>query len=110
MFALWVVADKRFAFSPEDNGGSPLTSDEHQALLDGQAKGLTIVKGKDGRPTLEPRKELPLTAAQVQVLRQSAYAAESDSLFLEWQFDKSAKAEQIWRDKVTEIKERYPLP
>ena len=41
--------------------------------------------------------------------RQRAYEAESDPLFLEWQYDKTAVAEQIWRDKVAEIKARYPL-
>lgn len=41
--------------------------------------------------------------------RQRAYEAESDPLFLEWQYDKTAVAEQTWRDKVAEIKLRYPV-
>ena len=41
--------------------------------------------------------------------RQLAYIAESDPLFLEWQYDKTAAAEQAWRDKVAEIKLRYPV-
>lgn len=41
--------------------------------------------------------------------RQRAYVAESDHLFLEWQYDKTAAAEQAWRDKVAEIKARYPV-
>jgi hypothetical protein len=41
--------------------------------------------------------------------RKAAYAAESDPLYMEWQFDKAPESEQIWRDKVLEIKERYPL-
>ena len=41
--------------------------------------------------------------------RQRAYAAESDPLFLEWQYDKTPAAEQTWRDKVAEIKLRYPV-
>lgn len=41
--------------------------------------------------------------------RQRAYVAESDHLFLEWQYDKAAAAEQAWRDKVAEIKLRYPV-
>jgi hypothetical protein len=28
---------------------------------------------------------------------------------LEWQYDKTAAAEQAWRDKVAEIKLRYPV-
>ena len=41
--------------------------------------------------------------------RQRAYGAESDPLFLEWQYDKTPAAEQTWRDKVAEIKLRYPV-
>ena len=41
--------------------------------------------------------------------RQRAYVAESDHLFLEWQYDKTPAAEQAWRDKVAEIKLRYPV-
>lgn len=42
--------------------------------------------------------------------RRAAYAAESDPLFIEWQYDQTAEAEQTWRDKVAEIKARHPLP
>lgn len=41
--------------------------------------------------------------------RKEAYARESDALFLEWQYDKTHETEKCWRDKVLEIKERYPL-
>ena len=41
--------------------------------------------------------------------RQRAYETESDSLFLEWQYDKTPEAEARWRDKVAEIKARYPV-
>lgn len=41
--------------------------------------------------------------------RQLAYIAESDLLFLEWQYDQTPEAEQKWRDKVAEIKARYPV-
>jgi len=41
--------------------------------------------------------------------RSEAYKLESDSLYLEWQFDQTEESEQVWRDKVTEIKARYPL-
>lgn len=43
------------------------------------------------------------------VRRQLAYVAESDPLFLEWQYDLTPEAEQRWRDKVAEIKARYPV-
>ncbi|MGL5582281.1 MAG: hypothetical protein ACRDCE_15155 [Cetobacterium sp.] len=41
--------------------------------------------------------------------RRQAYIAESDSLFFEWKYDGTAASEQLWRDKVSEIKSRYPL-
>lgn len=48
--------------------------------------------------------------AAVNALRRAAYTEESDPLYMEWQYDKSAESEQAWRDKVAEIKARYPLP
>lgn len=47
---------------------------------------------------------------EIEQLRKAAYSAESDPLYMEWQFDKTAESENAWRDKVTEIKDRYPLP
>ena len=41
--------------------------------------------------------------------RQRAYVAESDPLFLAWQYEKTASAEQACRDKVAEIKLRHPV-
>lgn len=49
-----------------------------------------------------------LTEGQL-ALRQRAYVVESDPLFLEWQYDKAPASEQTWRDKVAEIKARYPV-
>lgn len=43
-------------------------------------------------------------------LRVAAYQKESDPLYMEWQYDQTAEKEQAWRDKVAEIKARYPLP
>ncbi|HIF9214603.1 TPA: hypothetical protein ACX6QF_000055 [Photobacterium damselae] len=42
--------------------------------------------------------------------RRKVYGIESDPLFLEWQYDQTSEKEQAWRDKVAEIKTRYPLP
>lgn len=42
--------------------------------------------------------------------RRVAYVAESDPLYMEWQYDNTPESEQAWRDKVAEIKARYPLP
>ena len=41
--------------------------------------------------------------------RKEAYARESDALFLEWQYDKTDESEKVWRDKVAEIKLRFPI-
>ena len=41
--------------------------------------------------------------------RSNAYKSESDPLYMEWQFDQTTESEQAWRDKVEEIKLRYPL-
>lgn len=42
--------------------------------------------------------------------RMLAYKSESDPMFIEWQNDNTPEKEQAWRDKVAEIKARYPLP
>lgn len=55
-------------------------------------------------------KKVELEGALSVVLRQTAYKSESDPLYMEWQFDQTAESEQAWRDKVAEIKLRYPLP
>lgn len=42
--------------------------------------------------------------------RQAAYTKESDPLYMEVQFEGTPESLQKWRDKVAEIKARYPLP
>ncbi|KZN12595.1 hypothetical protein [Marinomonas sp. TW1] len=42
--------------------------------------------------------------------RKNVYKSEADPLYMEWQYDQTDEAEQAWRDKVAEIKARYPLP
>ncbi len=41
--------------------------------------------------------------------RQVAYKSESDPLFMEAQYDGTEKSLKLWRDKVAEIKAKYPL-
>ena len=41
--------------------------------------------------------------------RKRRYETESDPLYLEWQYDKTPKSEQVWRDKVSEIKSQLPI-
>lgn len=50
-----------------------------------------------------------LTNDELLALRKTAYTYESDHLYMEWQFDETPASEQVWRDKVAEIKLRYPL-
>ena len=50
------------------------------------------------------------THAEIVECRQLAYKAESDPLYMEWKFDQTSESELIWRAKVVEIKQRYPLP
>lgn len=54
------------------------------------------------------QRDYELIAGQL-AARQRAYEAESDPLFLEWQYNKTPAAEARWRDKVAEIKARYPI-
>ena len=41
--------------------------------------------------------------------RKRRYETESDPLYMEWQYDKTQEAEQVWRDKVAEIKAQLPI-
>jgi hypothetical protein len=67
-------------------------------------EGALLEEPPKPEPTFEQR--LASTIAQ----REAAYKTESDPLYMEWQYDQTDEAEQKWRDKVAEIKERYPLP
>ena len=42
--------------------------------------------------------------------RHAAYREEADPLYIEWQYDQDPDQEQVWRDKVLEIKQRFPKP
>ena len=42
--------------------------------------------------------------------RHAAYREEADPLYIEWQYDQEPEQDQIWRDKVAEIKQRFPKP
>lgn len=64
-------------------------------------------------PYIEPE-PVPLTLEQVQALRRAAYAAESDPLKAEAEYDALATGTEpdysAWQAAVAEIKKRYPLP
>jgi hypothetical protein len=57
-------------------------------------------------PPLTEEQKLQLCINQ----RQTAYKVESDPLYLEAIYDNDDSKMQDWRDKVQEIKERYPKP
>lgn len=92
-----------------------ITTEQHAALLEGQSQGQVIVAGRDGKPYLEaPAEPVPDTLEQVHAKRQAAYAAESDPLKNEAEYDAIVAGESpdytAWMAKVAEIKDRYPLP
>lgn len=47
-------------------------------------------------------------AIDAALARQSDFQAESDPLFFKWQ--RGEVEQQVWLDKVTEIRARYPEP
>jgi hypothetical protein len=55
---------------------------------------------------VDPTKSAEHKAAQAEANRKAAYIAESDPLFFRSQ--RGEATEQEWRDKVEEIKARYP--
>lgn len=51
-----------------------------------------------------------LTADDIRTMREAAYRIESDPLFMEARYDDDPIKLKAWKDKVAEIKARYPLP
>lgn len=57
----------------------------------------------------EPEPADPIPEPDPIVMRRAAYREESDPLFIEASFDMDDEKFEVWRQKVREIKERYPL-
>lgn len=116
MFAKWIDEDGRFAFDDEDNGGFELSMQQYDALITGQSEGKVIRRGPGGRPALfDPAEETDeQKRANVLAARSYAYRLESDPIKNEIDYDAAISGEKPdyapWISKVTEIKERYPLP
>lgn len=93
-------------------GAYEITHERYVELLNGQSDGKIISAYADGKPYLKTPD--PLTAEQqtqiVLARRQAAYRAESDPLYMEWQFDQDENKKEQWRASVEDIKARYPLP
>ncbi|MBO4119826.1 tail fiber assembly protein [Cupriavidus gilardii] len=77
MFALWVEEDGRFAFAEQDNGGVSIDDDVYRELFAGQERGLQIVKGADGLPTLGEQSHPPEHIRLELLLRQKAAKVET---------------------------------
>ena len=85
-----------------------ITTEQHDALLEGQSQGKIISADDNGYPILiDPP---PLTteqiAAAVTAARAAAYVAESDPLYFKAARGESTAAE--WLAKIAEIKARFP--
>lgn len=89
-----------------------ITRERHAELMDGQGRGLVIAPGRGGFPELQ--EPAPLTLEQVLMLRQAAYAVESDPLKNEAEFNAIKGGTKpdysAWLAKVEEIKQRLPKP
>jgi hypothetical protein len=83
----------------------------HNTIVDA-ATGQTIEREPTpeeiAERTTSPAELLAEEQAEAERNRHAAYIAESDPLFFEWQ--RGDGTEQAWRDKVAEIKARYPYP
>jgi hypothetical protein len=87
-----------------------ITSEEHNALLEGQSMGKIITSDKDGKPVLQdpPAPTIEQLQATAESQRASAYKLEADPLFFKYQRGSATKEE--WLAKIDEIKARYPDP
>lgn len=74
----------------------------------GFTKSELVIAGVPEHLAIEAEKQHVIN--QIISGRKTAYIAESDPLYMEWQYDKTPEKEQAWRDKVAEIKARYPFP
>lgn len=88
-----------FIIRVSDNSFIPIDSDnkDYQDYCEWLAAGNIPDKADD---TNQP---------DARAMRQAAYRAESDPLFMEAKYDDDPVKMQNWKSKVMEIKERYPL-
>jgi hypothetical protein len=52
IYAKWIAADSRFAFSPDDNGGVAIEPARHIELLDALAAGKQLTPDGNGAPAI----------------------------------------------------------
>lgn len=76
MYALWIDADQRFAFSLAPVPGAVEITDEHHALMmDAQAIGMVITTDADGRPVAVDPPPPPLDQVRADALTAVVVAA-----------------------------------
>jgi|GEM_PF-752486 len=114
----YVSADGRLSTATFEGGAyidPEQYSDALEAKLEGRSitlneAGALVIIDKPKSPEPEPEPELTpealLEAARED--RATAYRHEADPLFFKWQ--RGEGSEQVWLDKVAEIRQRYPYP
>jgi hypothetical protein len=100
-------------FDPEIHTSMPNDAIEmpeglHATLMNGQSEGKIITWGKEGLPYLAERPALTTDELNTIALssRETAYRLEADPLF--FQVQRGDVENQVWLDKIAEIKARYP--
>lgn len=76
IYAKWVEADARFAFSNDDNGGPAISATRYSDLLSALAQGKRLTPDADGRPVIgEPEPYIQTEADLCRSVDQAADAA-----------------------------------
>ncbi|KAF7770047.1 hypothetical protein PCIT_a2996 [Pseudoalteromonas citrea] len=86
---------------------SLLDPQTQQPIVEGKIIGYGVHQGIEGNTVAEAIEQYQNN--QVKLQRKAAYKEESDPLYMEFLFDESVLKKQQWKDKVTEIKQRFPL-
>src|SRR3979490_2051906 len=113
MFAKWIDADGRFAFSIQDNSGVEITDDEHAALQAGQSQGKIIGKSSAGYPELQdcPAPTTDETAFMVRAERDKLIADTDYLLMPDYPIDASKLAAmKVYRQALRDITTQTGFP
>ncbi|MBD1582500.1 hypothetical protein [Pseudoalteromonas sp. S16_S37] len=86
---------------------SLLDTETQQPVIEGAVKGYGIHTGIDAPSVAEALAQYQ--NLQIKLKRKAAYKDESDPIYMEYLFDESELKLQQWKDKVAEIKQRYPF-
>lgn len=100
---------KNIRWANDEHDGICYDSEESIVFIDSGDLYDSIVSGKYGpiaKPFVVEPEFIKPTQAQIDALRKSAYQTEADPLFFKWQRGEST--EQVWLDKIADIRQRYP--